>query len=452
MASPFMKPIRWLLSDVNEKRSAVTGPDVWGQWWDEAPTRTSSGVLISQHTALKVGAVYAAVRLISDAISSLPVHVYRNVNGTRQEVPMPQWLSNPDPDGGTWQQFLSTWLISKLVAHGACVRVLRNSADSPIGLKVLDPATVRRLRDDRGKVFFQTSFGRVESSEMIYDTEMIRPGCLMGTSKVDEARETLGLAKALEDFSARFFGNGSITSGIITSEQSADKDAAKQIKDSWEAAHKGLKKSNEIGVLMGGAKFEKTGVDPDEAQMLESRMFAVEEVARLFRITPTKLQSQRPGTQARASREQDAQDLVTDCYLPYIVAVESWINWLLPRGEFVKISVDGLLRAALADRASAYSTLTQAGVMTDNEARALEDLPPLDGGDDLRVPLAQIAAKDTDAIVLERKSIAAQRFVYAGWQPSAVLEMLELPPMEHTGLPSVQLQATEPGQADPKVA
>lgn len=152
------------------------------------------------------------------------------------------------------------------------------------------------------------------------------------------------------------------------------------------------------------------------------------------------LQSQKPGSVAYASREQDAIQFVTFTLLPYITAIEAHLSRLLPRGVFVKFNVEGLLRASLADRANAYSVLTQAGVMTDNEARALENLPPKDGGDSIRVPLASISATDADVVAMDKRAVAAARLAVVGYDPADVLAAMGLPAMEHNGLPSVQQQ------------
>lgn len=428
---------------IRPETRSVTGPDVWGSWWDEATRATASGTLVSQTTAFRIGAVYAAVRLIADSISSLPVDVVKTVGDTRQPYPRPVWLDWPDMYGGTWQSFISSWLVSKLLSHAACVRVLRNDAGSPLAFDVFDPTRFTRSTDSRGRLICTYAGYNVDPLDVIYDAELIRPGQVMGTSRVDEARETLGLAKALEEFSARFFGNGATTSVVIQAPGELNLEQAKELQAMWELGHKGLQNAHRAGVLSGGATANKTGVDPDEAQMLQSREFAVEEVARLFKIPPAMLQSQKPGTAAYASREQDAIQFVTFTLLPYITSIEDHLSRLLPRGVRVKFNVDALTRASLIDRATAYSTLTQAGVMSDNEARALEDMPPKDGGDDIRVPLASIAAEDAGVIALEHKVTAAARLTMAGFDPADVLEALGLPPMEHNGLPSVQQQSPQ---------
>lgn len=424
------------------ERRSIDGYSLYGNAWDDLPSlTTSSGVRISQGTAFRIVACYAAVRLIADPVASMPAGTFRDEGPARIRATDPAWVDTPDIDGGTWQEFITQWLVSKLLSHAACVRKLRvPSTGALVGFKVLDPTIVRRARDAKtGRVGYWVGTTWVDAEDMIYDAELIRPGQLMGTSKVDEARESLGLSKALEEFAARFFGNGGHTDGIISTPEGTTQEQAEAIKAKWDEKHKGLKNANSTGFLGGGATWQKTSADPDEAQMLESRKFAVEEVARLFRIPPALLQSQMPGATAYASREQDALQFVTFTLLPYIRAIESHLNRVLPAGQYIKINVEGLLRASLADRAAAYSVLTQAGVMTDNEARALEDLPPKAGGDDIRVPLASIAATDAGVVSLGQKSMAALRLIWGGYDPADILRTLDLPAMAHTGQ-SVQLQ------------
>jgi HK97 family phage portal protein len=393
---------------------------------------TSAGVNMSQESSLRVNAVYAAVRLYADTVSMLPVDTYYRAQGERRPFrPKPDWIENPDPDGLTRQQFLAQWMVSKLISHAACVRVLRGDDGAVVALSVLDPRRVERKRDANGKIIYivQGAQRPLTSDEVIYDTEMLQAGQLMGTSRVDQIRETLGLTQALETFASMFFGNGTAMAGIVEIPGEATQEQAKSLQDSIEKGHKGLRKAHRPGVLSGGAKWVKTSVDPDEAQMLGSREFALEEIARAFRIPPNMLQSQKPGSVAYASREQDAIQFLTYSLLPYVTAIESHLSRLLPGGAFIKFNVDALLRASLSERFAAYAQAVQSGFITINRINTLEDWPKVEGGDSYRVPLANVDLSAASLTETQMKVDMAVKLVAAGFTPDAACAAVDLPPI-----------------------
>lgn len=407
------------------------------------PSTTQAGVPMSQDASLKVNAIFAAVNLISDSVAMLPRDTFTTINNDRVPFrPRPAWVNQPDVDGGTWQTFIQQWLVSKLISHAACVRILRNGQGDIVAFSVLDPTRVEPKRDPTGAIVYIIDQGKftVAATDMIYDAELMRPGQIKGTSRVDELRETFGLTQALQDFSATFFGSGSTTSGIILAPGEGSKEQAKQVQEAWEAGHKGIRKSNRPGVLFGGAQWVKTGVDPDQAQMLQSREFAVEEVCRAFKIPPAMLQSQKPGSVAYASREQDALQYVTLTLLPYITSIESHLSRLMPPGAYLRLNVDALLRASLTDRYSAASVGLLAGFLSINDVRRMEDLPAVDGGDEYRVPLANVDLPAAGIVEDEKKVAMATRLINVGFDPAQVLAAFGLPSMAHTGVASVQLQ------------
>jgi HK97 family phage portal protein len=336
-----------------------------------------------------------------------------------------------------------------LLSHGAVVQILRNGAGEIVALQPLDPTRVdiRRNRETRLREFvIDGGQAILPGEDVLYIPEMRRPGSLKGVSRVDELKQTLGLAKALDEFASRYFSNGANTSGIIEFPGNLTQEQAKDLVDSFEAGHKGLKKAHRPGVLSGGAKFTKTGSDGEQAQMLQSRQFAVEEVARVFRVPPSMIGLNTPGAMSYASVEHNAIQFTRYSLTPLIAAIEEAHNRLLPGEVFLRVNMDGLLRGDSATQAQVFSTALQAGYMSVNEARGLMDMRPVEGGDAPRVPLANIAVGSA-GIVEERERVEmASKLVQSGYDPAAVLAALGLPPMAHTGLASNQLQPAENAQ------
>ena len=408
--------------------------------------RTPSGVPMDQDKALKVSAVYAAVRLLSDTISTLPVDTFIRRDGQRVPYrPRPEWVYNPDV-GTSKDEFLQQVMISLLLDGNAFVRVYRATAGPnaglPTALVVMDPTMieVRRTRD--GLIEYVHNHATVIArQDMLHLTELKKPGALRGISRIDELKDTLGMAQALTEFAARFFGQGSVTSGIIETPSMITKEQALDLKTTFEASHRGLDRSHRVGVLGGGSKFVKTGVDPEQAQMLESRQFAVEEVCRIFRIPPHMLQMNTPGAMSYASVEQNAIQFSQYTLRPYISKIESALSSLLPGDAFYRINLDGLLRGDFATRMAGYSTAVQMGAFSINDVRRLEDLSPVDGGDEHRVPLANVNLTAANLVETDRRVMNAIRLIQVGFEPAEVLGIVGLPSITHTGLPTVQLQA-----------
>lgn len=396
---------------------------------------TRSGVAITQDSAFKIGACYAGVRLIADAISSLPVDVFFRKDGDRLPYrPKPLWVDNPEPDLSVQRvDHYQMVLVSMLLDGNAFVRVIRNAAGDVIALSVLNPTRVRVERSPHtGKIMFVIDNGLavLGENDIIHMTELRRPGALRGVSRVDELKETLGLSKALEEFSAAFFGNGATTSAVIQVPQELDEEQSSRVKRQWARKHRGLKNAHEVGVLSGGATINKIGVDPNEAQMIESRQFAVEEVARIFRIPPHMLQSTVAGAMAYASVESNSLQFVTYTLLPYIRKIEDAYARLIPGGGFLKFNVDGLLRADLVSRYQAYSVGTQAGFLSINDIHRLEDMRPVAGGDEYRVPLANVNLSAANIAVAEKQMTMLNDLISNGADPDSAAAAVGIPPIK----------------------
>jgi hypothetical protein len=282
----------------------------------------------------------------------------------------------------------------------------------------------------------------IEHEDMIHLSELRLPGDLRGRSRIELVKENLGLSKALEEFAARFFGQGSHTSGIIEFPGNLTREQAKSLVDGFEEGHRGLRRSHRPGILFGGAKYTTTSVAPDDSQFLQSRQFAVEEILRAFRVPPSMAGVIQSGAQAYASVEMNGIHFVMHTLRPYVTKIEDgYSNKLLTNGAFMKFNLDGLMRGDFGSRVAGYSSGLQAGWLSINDVRRFEDLRPADGGDTYRVPLANVDLGAAGLTELDRKTLMAQRLINAGFEPAAVLKALDVDPIAHTGVAPVLLQA-----------
>lgn len=437
------------LFDPNAESRALTFQSIWGSGGD-IEIATQSGTAVNAETVFKVNAIFSAVSLISDTVSTLPLDCFIRRDGARFPFrPKPTWVTKPDVDT-TAAAFWGATIVSLLLDGNAFVRVFRDSNGQPINLVVLNPIKVDIKRNAVGNVIYNYDGKPVD--EVLHIPDVVRPGEIRGVSRIEALKENFGLAIALESYAARFFGQGATTNGIIEFPGNLNPEQVKALADGFDSRHKGFRKAHKTGVLFGGAKFVKTTVDNDAAQFIDSRRMAVEDVARAFNIPPHLLGL--PGTNTYSSVEQNNIAFVVHTLRPIVTKLENAFSPLLnsvPGGDqaFLKFNLDGLLRADIQNRMNAYSIGLQAGFFTINDVRRFEDLTPQQdpSADQSRVPLANVNISDSTVKAQESKVIMAQRLVQVGYDPAEVLSALGLPAIAHTGLPSNQLQPV--AQIDP---
>ena len=405
---------------------------------------TRAGVRITQDNAIRITPVFAAVRLISDSISTLPVDAFYRAGSERRALrPKPAWVDNPEPDRNVSRVDHYQMMIYSILVHGqSFTRKLFNQRGDVIALHIMDPRRMKVRRGDEGRIEYVVDNGRnvLTEDEVIHITDLRLPGALEGTSRISELAETLGIAKALEEYSATFFGSGSSAAGVIEIPGEITAEQAAGIQDAWERGHKGLRKAHRPGILSGGAKFNSTTIAPNDSQLIEEQQFAVEQVARMFRIPIHMLQSTQQGAMSYASVEESSRQFVTYTLLPMIAKIENAYSTLLVGDAFLKFNVDGLLRANLQDRYTAYSQAMQGGWLSINDIHRLEDLDFVDGGDVYRVSLANVNLGAANIVELDKRVSMAARLVQVGYEPTAAAAAVGLDPIQHSGLPSVQLQ------------
>jgi len=415
---------------------------------DDIALSNLSATNINPDTAFQVNAVYSAVSLIADTVSTLPVDTFIRRDGERNPFrPRPDWVDRPDVDLPR-EAFYSQVITSLLLDGNAFIRVFSNRQGRIVNMMTLNPTKVEIDRAANGRLVFHVEGEDrpLTSDEIVFIPDLVRPGKVRGVNRVKALRENFGLSLALENFAATFFGQGTNLNGVIEYPGDLTAEQAKQLTDSFSSNHQGWKRGHKTGVLTGGAQFKSTQMDPDKSQAIEARRFAVEDIARAFNVPPHLLAV--PGTNSYASVEQTNLAWVTHGLRPIVSKIEGALTPLLarsPGGEtaFIRFNLDGLLRADFSTRMSGYSTGLQAGFLTVNDVRRKEDLPNVqdDAANTVRVPLANVAIDESHVVAEGQKVSMAAQLVANGYQPASVLEALGLPEIGHTGLPSVQVQA-----------
>jgi HK97 family phage portal protein len=414
-----------------------------------------SDTSIDSKNVFQINAVYSAVSLIADTISTLPLDSYIRIDGQRRAFrPRPEWVDKPDI-ALPRTAFYNSVIVSLLLDGNAFVRVFSNRAGQVVNLVVLNPRTVTVKRNGQGRLVFDVEGENrpLSQDEMIFIPDVLRPGTIRGVSRVEALKENFGLALALEKFAATFFGQGTNLNGVIEFPGNLTAEQAENLRNGFDSKHKGWRRGHRTGILSGGATFKTTQVDPESSQSIEARRLAVEDVARAFNIPANMLNI--PGTTTYASVEQNNLQFITHTLRPIVQKLEDAFSPLMaryPGGEtaFVKWNLDGLARADIQARTSAYSTMIQAGVMSINDVRRLEDMSDIDdpAASNVRVPLANMNIDAADLIADEKRVKMANTLVLAGYDPAEALNAVGLPAIAHSGLPSVQLQGV--AQVDPE--
>jgi len=410
---------------------------------------SNSGTIVNNDTAFQVNAIYSAISLISQTISSLPVDSYFRFDGARRPFrPSPEWVQNPDVDT-TKEAFYGSVIVSLLLDGNAFVRIFR-SQGRIVNLNVLNPSQVKIKRNGIGRVMFevQGEDRPLSSEDILHIPDIVKPGSIRGVSRTEALKENFGLAIALQNYSAKFFGQGTNTSGVLEFPGNLSAEQAAQLQEAFDSRHRGWKHSHKTAVLSGGATYKPTSVNPQDSQLLEARNHAVADVARAFSIPPHLLGLDQG--MSYASVEQNNLAWVTHGLRPIVSKLESGFSKLIrmtPGAEnaFIKWNLDGLLRADYNTRLSGYSTGLQSGFFSINDIRRFEDLAPVadPSADTVRVPLQNVNVENATISSQSQKVKMARDLVMVGFDPKSVLEAMGLPDMDHTGLPSVQLQGVQ---------
>ena len=371
---------------------------------------TSAGVRVTPRSALTLSTVYRIYDLLASSVAMAPKDIIIKVRGASfPEYDKPRWMSLPDPRNPNYTEraYFMQVALSLLFDGNYFTTAFPNVVDPQV-LTVLPPSRVDVV--DVGVYDIKDAAGhttrRLGPAEIIHGAWIVPPGELRGIAPLEMLRRGVGGAIAAEDFGARFFGQGASMSFGVEVPGQLDGNQKQELRDNLKKRYTGLHNSHAIGVLTGGAKFV-SGLQPtpEQAQMLETRKFYVEDLARAFGIPPGLLGSQEPGASSYASATVYDMQFKERAVLPLANRIEDGHDRLvevLPAAVRIpgasaqfKVNLDSVARVDILTRAQAYNQLVLAGVMKPSEARVKEDLPPAAGADRLfmqsqMVPIDQI--------------------------------------------------------------
>lgn len=367
---------------------------------------SGSGKYVTERTAMQMTAVYSCVRILSEAMASLPLHYYRHTGGGGKEKAIDKPLyailhDEPNPEMTSFI-FRETLMTHLLLWGNAYSQIIRNGLGDIVALYPLMPDRMKVDRDEHGRLYYEYTVyesddvnGRKGTNKVgkvvrlkPYDVLHV-PGLgfdgLVGYSPIAMAKDAIGLAIAAEEYGSKFFANGAQPSGVL--EHPGTLTHPENLRESWQNTFGGSGNSGKIAVLEEGMKYAPISIPPDQAQFLETRKFQIDEIARIFRIPPHMIGDLEKSSFSNI--EQQSLEFVKYTLDPWVCRWEQAMARALLKPEdkkayFIKFNVDGLLRGDYESRMRGYSIARQNGWMSANDIRMLENLdriPEEQGGD-----------------------------------------------------------------------
>lgn len=363
--------------------------------------QSSAGKVVTEQTAMQMTAVYACVRILSEAIAGLPLHLYQfGADGRKEKaVEMPlYWLmhNEPNPEMSSFV-FRETLMAHLLLSGNAYAQIIRNGKGEVVALYPLMPNRMTVNRDSSGQIYYtytRTTDDAKISKDMVvtlsrHDVLHI-PGLgfngLVGLSPIAMAKNAIGMAMATEEYGAKFFANGAQPNGVL--EHPGTIKEPEKLREAWQSQFGGSANSHRIAVLEEGLKYTPIAISPEEAQFLETRKFQINEIARIFRIPPHMIGDLEKSSFSNI--EQQSLEFVKYTLNPWVTRWEQSLQRSLftedeKRKYFFKFNLEGLLRGDYLSRMNGYAIARQNGWLSANDIHEYEDLDriPAELGGDL---------------------------------------------------------------------
>lgn len=349
--------------------------------------------LMDDAAALRISTVYACVKLISDTVGTLPLHVKQREGTSRKTLydhPIARLLEKPNPymNGIDFRRVLMTSCELRGNAYALISR--RNSAYIPERIDYLDHASVSVYQGEDDLYYRVAGVeGVVPSRDMLHIKGFSTNG-ILGKSPIALHREVFEQATNSLRYSKNLYKNGLKTTGVFTMDKALSDDKYARLVKQLGKAYTGIANFGRPLVLEDGMKFSPVTITPEDAQFINTRMMSVDEIASIFRVPPHKVGDLSHGTYS--NNEQGNLEFYVDCIRPKLEILEAELSdKLFAEAEkpltYIDVDFKGLLRTDTATQTNAYKTLFYLGVYSPNDIRRMEDLPEYEGGDRYFVPV-----------------------------------------------------------------
>jgi len=389
--------LHWLGVPIDLKNDAF-----WSAW---ASSTNAAGQQVNENTVMSLSASWACTRLISEAVATLPLHLYeRTTDGRRRAVDHPLYpilnrSPNTDSTSATYWEANTAAIL--LRGNGFSEKQFFNGR--MVGLKFLAPNRLGSKKKANGDVQIVYTEENGSQREILERNLFHIPGFSLdgkwGISTIQYGAAVFGSALAAAQAANGTFERGLAPTVAFTMEQVLKKEQRAEFRENLKDVS-GALNAGKSPLLEGGMKAETIGIKPSDAQLLESRSFSVEEVCRWFRVDPSMVGHGNKDSNWGTGLEQKLIGFLTFTLRPWLTRIEQAINkhLLSPQDQrrfYAEFSIEGLLRADSAARSAFYSVMVNNGIMTRDEVRQLENLPTMGGNADVLTVQTAMAPLDS---------------------------------------------------------
>lgn len=399
-----------LRGSVEDPRVPVSSSDFmrvmgWGE------LIASSGVTVGIDNALGVPAVWAAVNFLSGTLAGLTVNVYRKTANGRQKIKataqnqIPVILQdaiNESMSSFEWRKYM----FDQVFTGGRGITYIeRNNSGQVVNLYALDPSLIM-VRISNGQKIYDVRVGTSSTQTRSYKATdiidipfMLEHDFVTHRGPIMTNRDAIGMAIAASRYGSKAFQSGGVPPAVLQGPFQSGAAAQRASDDVANTMAKLARDGRPVMALPSGHELKAIGLNPEQMQLLELQRFSIEQIARIYSLPPVFLQDLTHGTYSNV--EQQDLHFVKHTVKRWVEQVEQEMNLkLFGRGSplFIQFELDDLLRGDLKTRMEAHATSIQNGIKTPNEVRDIENMPPVEAGDNLMIQGATVPIKNQSLV------------------------------------------------------
>ncbi len=383
------------LQTIVNATQALTGIDSTSDLWSALGGASSAaGVAVNERSALRVGAVYACVRLISGSISGMPITIYQRTDKGREVIddhPLAAML-NVQVNASMGAMVAREYMIASVLLHGDAFALVERRGAVPTALRPVHPDYVTVLRKGDRLLYAIREGDKVtghDQDDIIHITGAGFDGCRSVSVIKQAGLQAIGTSLAADEYAGRYFSNGARPDIVLTHPDNPGEDKIAFIRERWAETYGGVANAHRPAFLAGGAGVKELSVTAEDAQLLETREWQVLDIARLFGVPPHLIGVASKSTSWGSGLTEQTLGFVKFTLQAHMTRFEQEVGRKLLRNprRRAEHNTSALERGDTKGRFETYRVALGGGAgpgwLSPNEVRQRENLPPMSGGDEL---------------------------------------------------------------------